>query len=113
MGYDIFAFGDGRQQIGYINPVAGTFRDAKEHGYDWFALIGASECDGQWGVSGNGNDKMITVENLNRAMKAMDTRKPMGTAEMEGFMVSLKQFMEAALRWCRENNRAAIKMGFY
>ena len=111
MGYDIFAYDDVNHLVGYIYPVAGTFRTAKEHGYDWFALIGAKEHDRD--VSGNGGDKLITFKDLNRALKAMDTRRPMGTAEMEAFMVSLKKFMEAALRWCQEKNMAVIKMGFY
>jgi len=70
MGYDISAFDkENKRSIAYMEAPANSFEKIKSKGYDWFALINASECDGI--VSGLGIEKFIQLIDLKRAYKIL------------------------------------------
>lgn len=48
-----------------MEAPANSFEKLKYHGYDWFGLIHASDCDGK--VSGIGVEKIIQLDHLKNA----------------------------------------------
>ena len=54
-----------------MEAPANSFEKIKYNGYDWFALINASDCDGV--VSGLGVEKYIQLVDLKRAHKILLT----------------------------------------
>ena len=93
-----------------------------EQGYDWFKLIDASDCDG--GVSGNGNEKQISLSNLKNALKVLLKHKPNCLAnggwkgeidlrdEFSYRKPILKEFMEECIKWCEDNKEDSILIYF-
>lgn len=72
MGYDISAYDkESKRNIAYMEAPANSFEKIKYNGYDWFALINASDCDGV--VSGLGVEKEIRLVDLKRAYKILLT----------------------------------------
>jgi len=125
--YDIYAYDENKREIAHLRAATGTFRRINEHGYDWFKLINASECDG--GVSGMGVEKKIKLFNFLKAMKKLKSHKVKrelvkihddtkdGTTVLVDYWTSrkrkLRKFMRKCINWCILNNKDEILIGFY
>ena len=125
--YSISAYDDKGKEIAHMSVAMGTFRRIREHGYDWFKLIVASECDG--GVSGMGVDKKIKLYYLLKAMKKLKSHHVErelvkfhdGTKDGTWVLVDnwtgrkrqLRKFMRKCINWCILNKKSEILIGFY
>lgn len=112
MGFDLYIYDDKYQELGYFRSYMGGFRMVREEvGYDWFDLIDAYDCYG--GVSGNGQDKMIKLKDLEKARKDLLKISSVGTHEWAYRKPLLDKFMRIAIKYCRDNKLEEVKFGFY
>lgn len=116
MGFDIWAYDEKRHEVAYLRSYMGGFRMTAEQGYDWFKLIDASECDA--GVSGNGDEKYISLDKLINALNVLEKHDPRGKLSSEGRdewtyrKPQLKEFMEKCIDWIKKNNKEEIIIYF-
>lgn len=115
MGFDITAIDDEGKEVSYHRAYMGGFRMMREQGYDWFALIDASDMD--CGVSGCGGTKNIKLQDLKHALKELvnfevTILSSEGRNEVEDRRYRLVGFMNDCILWCISNEKEEIEIHF-